>query len=130
MVLVYCTSSNICVCTKFNFNPYCTFQDMARTGIYYGKNGYGKITLSIYKLGLLFWCTALSLTAIYLKPSFISISWVLKISQDMARTSIHYEKWLREDNSIHIHGRIMVLGFSPSPHCHLFINQVSFKCQQ
>ena len=84
----------------------------------------------IYKLGLLFWCTALSLTSIYLKTSFISISWVLKISQDMARTSIHYEKWLREDNSIHIHGRIMVLGFRPSPHCHLYINQVSFKCQQ
>jgi len=26
---------NIYVCTKFNFNPFCTFQDMARIGIYY-----------------------------------------------------------------------------------------------
>ena len=29
---------NIYVCTKFNFNPFCTFQDMAQTGIYYEKN--------------------------------------------------------------------------------------------
>jgi len=28
---------NIYVCTKFNFNPFCTFQDMAQTGIYYDK---------------------------------------------------------------------------------------------
>ena len=24
-------------CTKFNFNPFCAFQDMAQTGIYYDK---------------------------------------------------------------------------------------------
>ena len=57
---------NIYVCPKFNFNPFCTFQDMARTGINYEKNGYGEITLSIYKIELSFWCTTLSLTAIYL----------------------------------------------------------------
>ena len=28
---------NIYECTKFNFNPFCTFQDMAQTGIHYGK---------------------------------------------------------------------------------------------
>jgi len=28
---------NIYVCPKFNFNPFCTFQDMARTGINYEK---------------------------------------------------------------------------------------------
>jgi len=28
---------NIYVCTKFNFNPFGTFQYMARTGIYYDK---------------------------------------------------------------------------------------------
>ena len=28
---------NIYVCTKFNFNPFCTFQDMAQTGIHYEK---------------------------------------------------------------------------------------------
>jgi len=27
-------------------------------------------------------------------------------------------------------GRIMVLGFCPSSHCHLSIYQVLFKCQQ
>ena len=26
---------NIYVCTKFNFNPFCTFQDMARTSNHY-----------------------------------------------------------------------------------------------
>ena len=25
------------VCTKFNLNPFCTFQDMARTSNYYEK---------------------------------------------------------------------------------------------
>jgi len=28
---------NIYVCTKLNFNPFCAFQDMAQTGIYYDK---------------------------------------------------------------------------------------------
>jgi len=28
---------NIYVCTKFNFNPFCTFQDMAQTHIHYKK---------------------------------------------------------------------------------------------
>ena len=45
----------------------------------------------------------------------------------MAGTGIHHEKWLGEDNSINIQGRIMVLGFCPSPHDHLSINQVSFQ---
>jgi len=47
---------NIYVCTKFNFNPFCTFQDMTQTGIHYENN-----------------------------------------------------KWLRGDNYVNIHGRIMVL---------------------
>ena len=45
--------------------------------------------------------------------------------QDMSRTSNHYEKRLRGDNSVNIQGRIMVLE-----HClssYLFRNQVS--CQ-
>ena len=29
---------NIYVCTKFIFNPFCTFQDMARTGVHYENN--------------------------------------------------------------------------------------------
>ena len=28
---------NIYVCTKFNINPFCTFQDMDHTGMHYGK---------------------------------------------------------------------------------------------
>ena len=40
MVIDFCTSSHLhlCyqyVCTKFNFNPFCTFQDIAQTGIHY-----------------------------------------------------------------------------------------------
>ena len=30
---------NIYVCTKFNFNPFCTFQDMAQTGNNYENFG-------------------------------------------------------------------------------------------
>jgi len=29
---------NIYVCTKFNFNPFCTFHDMAQAGIHYENN--------------------------------------------------------------------------------------------
>jgi len=70
-------------------------------------------------------CTALlTLSSIY-KPSLISITFVLlKI---WPRTDIHNETWLRGDNSINIQGRIIVLGFCHSAHCHLSINQVSFK---
>jgi len=47
MVLVFCTKPliNIYVCTKFNFNSFGTFQDMAWTDIYYEEIGYGEITL-------------------------------------------------------------------------------------
>jgi len=72
--------------------------------------------------------TALLLIAIYLQTMFHFNP--LSTFKDMAQTCIHYEKWLWGDNSIHIQNRIMVLGFRPSPHCHLSINQVSFKCQQ
>ena len=58
---------NIYVCTKFNFNPFCTFQDVTRTSNYYEKiNGDGEITLSIYRVRLWFLCTAFPLTAIHL----------------------------------------------------------------
>ena len=39
-------------------------------------------------------------------------------------------KWLWGDNSVNKQGMIMVLGFYSSPHCHLSVHQVSFKCQQ
>ena len=63
---------NIYVCTKFNFNPFCTFQDMARHA-------------SIMK------------------------------------------KWLRGDNYVNIHDRIIVFVHCPFPHCYLSINQVSIS---
>ena len=37
---LFCVLSPIYIyeCTKFNFNPFCTFQDMARTDIHYENN--------------------------------------------------------------------------------------------
>ena len=67
----------------------------------------------------------LSLPSIY-KPSFISIPFVLsKICP--RQPSIMPNTMLRGDNSINIQARIMVLGFCPASHCHIFINQVSFQ---
>ena len=48
----------------------------------------------------------------------------------MAWTGNNYEKWLWGDNSINILCRIIIHGHSPTPHCHLSIYQVLFKCQQ
>ena len=44
----------------------------------------------------------------------------------MAKTGIHYEnnKWLWGDNSVNIHGKIMVLMHCPSTDSHLSVNQV------
>jgi len=64
-------------------------------------------------------------TVIYLQTKF-NINHFCAF-KDMARTDIHKETWLRGDNSINIQGRIIVLGFCHSAHCHLSINQVSFK---
>ena len=66
----------------------------------------------------------LSLSSIY-KPSFISIPFVL--FRIWPRKATILRIWLRSDNSINIQGRIMVLGFCPSSHCHLSINQVLFQ---
>jgi len=54
-------------CTKFNFNPVCTFQDMAQTGIHYEKNKWfrGDNYVNIQcRIMVLVHCH--SLTAIYL----------------------------------------------------------------
>ena len=57
--------------TKFQFNPFYTFQDMAKTDIHYERlKGYGKITLYMHRIGLWFLCTVLSLTAIHLYTMF------------------------------------------------------------
>jgi len=59
----------------FNFNPFCTFPDMARTGIYYEKKWlWADNSVNIQdRFGSL---SFPSLLSIY-KPSFISISFVL-----------------------------------------------------
>ena len=90
------------------------------------KNGYGKITHKIYKVGLWFLCNGVPLTFIYLQTKFnINQFCTLK---DMAQTDIHYEKkWLWGDNSVNIQGRIMVLVHCPSSHFNLPINRVSFQ---
>ena len=90
------------------------------------KNGYGEITMSIYMIGLSFCALSFpSLLSIY-KPSFDHFD-LFGTFKDMAWTGIHYEKWLRGDNSINTKGRIMVLVHSPFSHCHLTTNQVSLK---
>ena len=67
----------------------------------------------------------LTLKSIY-KPSFILFPFVLsKVWPGQA--SIMTNTKLREDNSISIQRRSMVLRFCPSSHCHLSINQVSFQ---
>ena len=111
---------NIYVCTKFNFNPVCTFQDSAQTVIHYESNDYGEITLYIYRVRLWVLCTTLP-PSIY-KQSFISIPFVP--FPDISGTCNTYEKWLRVDNTVNIQGTIMVLVHSTSPHCHICIYQV------
>ena len=65
-----------------------------------------------------------SLPSIY-KPSFISIPFVLSMIWP-GHTSFMTKTRLRGDNSINIQGRIMVLGFCPSSHCHLSICNTKF----
>ena len=110
---------NIYVCTKFNFNPLRTWYGQDKHPLW--KKWLRGDNWVIYMGGLWFLCTTLPLSASIYKPSFI-----LSTFQDMARTNINYGKWLWGHNSINIQGRIMVLGYCPSPHCHLSINQVSF----
>jgi len=90
---------------------------MAKTGIYYEKNGYEEITQYIYRVGLWFLCMTLpSIYKFHFNP-FCTF-------QDMARTGNTYEKWLRGDYTVNIQSRSMVLVHCPSIHCHLSINQV------
>jgi len=82
------------------------------------KTRYGQDKQTLWKtLWLL--CTTVATTAIYLLNKFHFNPFCT--FQDMTRTGNTYEKWLRGDNSTNMQGRIMVLGFCPSPHCHLSI---------
>ena len=69
---------NIYVCTKFNFNPFCTFQDMTLTYIHYGNNKClrGDNTVNIQgRIMVLVHITPSHCHLVY-KPSFISITFV------------------------------------------------------
>ena len=71
-------------------------------------NGYGKITLSIYRVGLCVFCVLhfLPLPSIY-KPSFILIPFLL--NKIWAGQETTMKTWLWGDNSVNIHDRIMIL---------------------
>ena len=117
--------NNIYVCTKFNFNPFSTFQRIARINNHYEKKWLMGDNSVIYRV----MCTALPITAIYLKylVSFQSLLYFPRYGPDMHPLWTIMKKWLRGDNSINRQGRIKVLGFCHSPHSHLSIYQVSFK---
>jgi len=67
---------------QVNFNPFSTFQEMARTSNHYEKKWLMGDNSVTYRVGLWFLFTALPFTAIYL--FFCTF-------QDMAQTGIHYE---------------------------------------
>jgi len=128
MVLVHCPSSHCHLSiNQVSFDPFCTFQDIAmQTNNHYEKWLWGDNSINIQDMIMV-------LGHCYSPHCHISINQVsfdpFCTFQDIAmQTNNHYEKWLWGDNSINIQGRIMLLGFCP--HCHLSINQVSFKCQQ
>ena len=74
----------------------------------------------------MFLSSALSLFNIYVCTKFNFNPFVL--SKIWPRhTSIMTNTKLRGDNSINIHGMIIAIGFRPSFHCHLSINQVLFQ---
>jgi len=45
----------------------------------------------------------------------------------MARTSNHYDKWLRRGNSINIQDMIMVLAHCTFSHCHVSLTKFHFN---
>jgi len=119
---------NIYVCIQFNFKLFCTFQDMAQTGIHYEINKWlrGNNYVNIQgRIMVLVHCPS---PDCHLSINQVPIQSLLYF-QDMARTHIHYEqkKWLRGDNTVNIQGMSMVLMDCPSSHCHLSLNQVSFQ---
>ena len=103
-------------------------QDMTKKTTFYEKNIWGKIIQVKCKIGLWFLSSEHSLINIYVCTKFDFNP--LCTFQDMARTGIHNDKWLRGNNSINIQGRIMVFGHCPSPSLPSIWNQVSVKCQQ
>ena len=97
---------------QVSFHPFCTFQDIALTGIHYANTKLrGDNSVKIQgRIMVLVHCLSshchLSINQVPFNP-FCTF-------QDMARTGNNYEKWLRGDKSINIQGRIMVLLPFPS----------------
>ena len=98
---------NIYVCTKFNFNPFCTW--------------YGQIKQPLWKIKRLL--HFLSLPTIF-KTNFISIPFLL--NKIWTRQATTMKTWLRGYNSVNIQGRIMVLVHWLSSHSYLSTNQSFF----
>ena len=73
------------LCTKFNLNPFSTFQDMTRISNHYEKWGDKSV---IYKVGLWLLFTALPVTQHLSLNHFNPFC----TFQDMAQTGIYYEK--------------------------------------
>ena len=132
MVLEHCPSSHCHLSiNQVSFNPCCTLQDLARTSNHYERKNWlwGDNSINIQgRIMVLEHCPS---SHCHLSINQVSFNPCCTL-QDLARTSNHYERknWLWGDNSINIQGRIMVLAYCPSSHCHLYINQASFKSYQ
>ena len=99
---------NIYVCTKFHFNPFCTFQDMARTHTPIMTNTQLRRDNSINIhdiIMVLVFCPSSHCHLAINQVSFQSIQYFSRYGPDRHK----YEKWLRGDNTVNIQGRFMVI---------------------
>ena len=102
---------NIYTCTTFIFNPFCTYQDMAQTGIHYKTKWLsGDNSVNIHGRSMVL--------VHYISPHC-----------HLSKTKFHFNpfctfqaKWLSGYNSVNIHDRIRVLV-----HSNLSINQAVFQ---
>jgi len=117
---------NIYVCTMFNFNPFSTFQDMARVSNHYDKKwlmGDNSVIQCIqFRVINLMHCTSSHCHLSIIQCSFQSLLYFPRYGPD--RHPLWKNKWLRGDNSVNRQVRIMVLVYCTSSHCHLSIYQV------
>ena len=88
------------------------------------RSGYRYITEDVYTVEVWLLTTALPLIVIYLSNKFPFN--LFCTFQDMAQTSIHIQKMVRENNSIHS-GRIMFFMYCIPSHCLLPTYNISLK---
>jgi len=105
---------------KFNFNPFCTFQDMNQTGIHYGKNWlWGDNYENIQgRIVVLVHCSSPECHLSINQVPFQSLLYLARYCSRQA--SMMTNTKLRRDNSVNITGRIMVLGFCPFSAIYLY----------